>query len=496
MRDYEPMAPGAVYREYIEKAYHDLEPFVSAQTGLVHVHRDVYKGIPAQAAPTYENFLFVLLLFRRKTVDSIQQGKAVLGRLLSFQNLNHESGQYGNFPSLLTDYPECRDWHLPVLLCLVMTAIRCNFDAILGEELKDRLHASHLALIDCAQKQLKKGFLRHWESFVIAVQSSVFLQCPEEGFACLSVDETCRALFENREWLSPQLLGRLLASLTHLCPIKGFCPSDEFPKAAAFLPAFEALRLMWHPKATTYDGPAFGVFQFGCFPETTLFDFFLSVCRGIPLTPRPWPYIASLELALITPPEEVCPLPAVERPDGGRSCLFWKEGDFSIWACLDRLNNPALYGFHPIRVVAPSYTIVFHVPNGQLVECRREGNRYLGKAKLDGVEEERPSLIQMFVERHAGLGLMVEGRKATIFDSEKGVFIADGSSSFHFASLPSRATSLGHVSLGNRPGQLLTGHHEESTAYDWKVSIDYVRGEVPDEIEFFFELGAVQAPAG
>jgi hypothetical protein len=479
MNQKEEFLPGALYRQYVESAVRDIQPYVSSQTGLVHVHRDLYSGIPVQAAPTYENFLYALLLFRRKTLESMQQGKELLDHLLSFQNLDPSSDQQGNFPALLTDYPLCKDWHLPVSLCLVMMALRTSFDVQLGEELKNRLHEAHTALAACAIRNKKKSSTAGWAAFVMALQE-LLLGSPVQSESKLNdIDGAARVFSEGREWLHPESFGRVLAALTHLQ-----CKQMRLPPSLLGLG-----RKMWHPEASTYDGPALGVFQFGDVPETTLFDCIMSIYYNIPIKNRPWPYLTSLELALITPPEEVSSNPmdiqhwSVEKPYN-----MWNVRDATVSACFFVPKVSELYGFHPIRVVTPTETLVFHFPSGQLLELVQDKNQFTGKMKVNEIKEDDPTLFTVFVERREGTKILVDGEKASTFKPEKGFIISNGLSKVHIAAQSLASCCFGHVSLGNRPGQMLSKQKNETVAYDWKMSFDFVRGEVPEELSFTFDI--------
>lgn len=476
----EEILPGALHRQYIEMALRDVQPHLSRQTGLLHLHPDIYEGQPAQACPTYENLLYALLLFRRKTLDSIQRAKTILSHLLCFQNLDPVSDQFGNFPVNLTDYPVCRDWHLPVALCLAVTAIRTSFDPILGEELKERLHRCHRALATCAQNNQKKTSSAGWEAVVIALQD-ILLHTPTQDIPFLSSFETAaRAFTDGREWLNPEAFGRVLAAFSHF-QCKELCLPSSL---------LESARLMWHPEASTYDGPALGVFQFGNVPETTLFDCVISLYFNIPLKKRAWPYLASLELGLISPPEEPFPNPKLEHHIAKEQPFnMWTVGNATVSACFFAPKVSEVYGFHPVRIVLPSETVVFHFPHGQLQELSQDKNRFTGKVKVSALKEDDPCLIRAFVERNETLELLIDGQKATTFDPEKGITISNGRSNLHIASKAPGTSCFGHVSLGNRPGQLLSKQKSENVAYDWKMQFDYVRGETPKEIFFSFEIG-------
>src|SRR3990167_7288503 len=79
----------------------------SPRTGFVHMHPD---EAASDTIPIYENFCFVLALFRQKTAESVSEAKQLLERLLCFQTSN------GNFPLYIHDYPRCWDLLLPLKL--------------------------------------------------------------------------------------------------------------------------------------------------------------------------------------------------------------------------------------------------------------------------------------------------------------------------------------------------------------------------------------------
>ncbi len=477
MDDKEPVLPGSLYREYVEKALRDVQPFLSTQTGLLHLHRDLYEGLPVQAAPTYENFLYALLLFRRKTVESIQQGKRQLSRLLSFQQMDPSRDQYGSFPSILTEYPECRDWHLPISLCLVMSALRTSFESVLGDDLKARVHACHGMLTACAHNNALKSMTSGWASCVLALQEFLLHPPSKDSSPLRSFEAAARTFIEGREWLRPDAFGKVLAALSHLQ-----CKDMALPTAL-----LESARQMWHAGAGTYDGPALGSFQFGYVPAVTLFDCMMSVCWMAPMRNRPWPYLASLELALMTPPEEPChPLSTRQEKPSGRPFMKRVVGSTTLSACLFAPTTSEVFGFHPIRIVTDHCTMVLHFPNGQLLELSQDGNRFVGRVKVNGLREENPSLMHAFVERSEDTQLLVDGKKATVFTPEKGIVVANKDVNISLsAQLPG---CLGHVVLSNRPGQLLAKHKNGAIAYDWKLSMDFVRGEQPQSFEFLITV--------
>lgn len=89
----------------------------SARTGFVHEEEIV---------PLYENFCFALALFRQKTAESVNQAKALIGRLLAFESA-------GNFPLYLHDYPRCHDFYMGLRIAPILIHLLRDFSSVLGE---------------------------------------------------------------------------------------------------------------------------------------------------------------------------------------------------------------------------------------------------------------------------------------------------------------------------------------------------------------------------
>ena len=79
---------------------------ISSQTGFIHYWRDDPYLSRQDTIPSVENFIHAYALFRTKTVEHIQEGKALLEKLLAFE-------VDGNFPIYLHEFPKCADSRLP-----------------------------------------------------------------------------------------------------------------------------------------------------------------------------------------------------------------------------------------------------------------------------------------------------------------------------------------------------------------------------------------------
>ncbi len=101
----------------------------SRQTGFVHYcHEGDERG---ETIPLYENALFALALFRTHMSESVLEGRALIEKLLPFENA-------GNFPVYLHEYPLCRDSLMGLRLATVFFWILKDYCAVLGE-LKGKL---------------------------------------------------------------------------------------------------------------------------------------------------------------------------------------------------------------------------------------------------------------------------------------------------------------------------------------------------------------------
>jgi hypothetical protein len=444
----------------VDNALSTVLPYKSAETGLLHLHPEIYEGLSVQAAPTYENFLFVLLLLRKKTHEHVNEAKILLRRLFAFQNFSSNE-QNGNFPVELTEYPVCRDWLLSLRLGLVLAAIRMDFFSILGEELGAQLIRSQKALLESAKATQQQIAFSLSKKMLFDIEMALF-----DPSLPIHVEE--ELLIDSSEWMCPSTFGKILAAASYL------------PTKLSILPSF-ALQL-WHKKATTYQGPACGVYQFGKDPEVTLFDFYCSLLANIPLNDKSWPYIDALELALLHP--KMC---MIEQDFSFPTDISWsvqKASEVTIASCFFSPKHPE--GFHPIRVVTPESTFVFQFPNGSLVSLEPQGKGFVGTVlRTKEPDEDDPTLLRCFVERKKSMKILAGGEQSTTFDSYQGVTFDCHSVCCSIVLGSQEAETFGHVSLHNRSGQILARRKLDSFGYDWLISIEYLRGKFQNPYTFF-----------
>ncbi|MGR3912520.1 MAG: hypothetical protein QRY71_04340 [Candidatus Rhabdochlamydia sp.] len=127
-------------------------------TGWIH-HSFEHPEHASELIPIYENFCFVLTLFRTKVASHILEGKAHLEKLFAFQT---EEG----FPLYLHEYPHAKSTWLKEKLALIAHLLLKDFSSVLGEYLVKKL--------DELTPYLKKTFHpvtpQDWANFLIHSQ--------------------------------------------------------------------------------------------------------------------------------------------------------------------------------------------------------------------------------------------------------------------------------------------------------------------------------------
>ncbi len=132
----------------------------SRETGFVHYCYEHPES--RDTIPLFENFCFVLALFKTRMADHVLEGKALLNKLLSFQVGN-------NFPIYLHEFPLCKNPNLSKHIYPVIFWLLKDFHVVLGEDLRTALES--------LLKVLPKPFLskepsspEEWAEFLILAQ--------------------------------------------------------------------------------------------------------------------------------------------------------------------------------------------------------------------------------------------------------------------------------------------------------------------------------------
>lgn len=425
-----------LYRKIVERALSELAGYRHEETGLVFVGPECFEGKQGRCAPIYENFLFALLLLRRKCVESTVAAKTLLDRLLHFQDKDPQSSQFGNFPLSVEEYPDCRDWLTSIRIGSVVYLINRFFGHLLGESLFEKLTVCHERLLVASDRTKSKISLSAYARALLAMQRE-----DEDRTAALT------HFLASPEALSPSHLGRIMA-MAMACN----CEHEVVSFA----------NRQWHSLSGGYAGPACKVFQCGGAPEVTLFDIEMTLVHKKPLSSRPWVYTTCLDAAYTSPKE-------MEVEDVSTEVM--------VSPCFHVPKCP--HGYHPVRVVMESGTLCVHTPGGQLVDFMATSEGFQGTVtrRSDAVD---PTLLKAYIERGAHTSVTVDGERATVFRPTTGVTVECGKKSI--AIILPLASTIGHIGFGNRSGQLYAKRPMET--YDWSIEIEHISGSIPSTFTF------------
>ena len=119
---------------------------VSPRTGFVH-HFSGDESY-SDTIPIYENFCFVLALYRQKTIDSAMEGKELLEKLLAFQTSD------GSFPVYLHEFPQSRNWMQGLKIAPLLIQLQRKFSSVLPSDLKKKLSLSVESILDFSKDKV------------------------------------------------------------------------------------------------------------------------------------------------------------------------------------------------------------------------------------------------------------------------------------------------------------------------------------------------------
>lgn len=139
----ETLMQTAQRRKPIDLNLSAAKELLSPQTGYIHYNYDTREK--GDTIPLFENFCYVLALFRSRLADPIQDGKVLLEKLLAFE-------VDGNFPVYLHEYPLCKDRDFSLEILPVFHWLVKDFRAVLTEPLALRLDTAIGRILSHAYK--------------------------------------------------------------------------------------------------------------------------------------------------------------------------------------------------------------------------------------------------------------------------------------------------------------------------------------------------------
>ncbi len=465
-----------VIRKFNEMALTAGRNRVSEQTGFVHHHYHI-DGV-AQSIPVLENVIFAYTLLKNKSVETIQEAKELLEKILHFQCLE-EGLSEGNFPIYLHEYPQCKDRLLSINLLPVFFLVIKQFNTVLGTDLNKKLQKNVEALILHSLQSYNEKPLSYTHQLKLSSSLFAFGNFFDDAALIKRANSLMTELEKDTpgsEWFSPSDLGDILLSLQ----LNG----ASLPESG-WGNLWDHLCNTYDPSVGTYAGPCLQQYYWKQQPQLTLYDYFMS-CSSESFSDRlSHDSIVQLHASLIQPHNNIFPkrnLPI--NLDGnieGKNWSLYRDQSFSV-STLDHTGNKldSLWkGILPMQL--------FIVEEGLPVSLVAQGGNYdkltssidAQNIQLDyelfpeiDIEhkEEKKEVILSFT-RQKDMSFLVNGSKSNTFKlgDEVTMHYKEHIVTTSFDLIQGEGRFIGHIMPGNRASQLALKNGNRFNAYDWQL---------------------------
>lgn len=481
-------------RQLTEIAISAGRNFQSPQTGFIHHYYRQTDENDRHTIPLLENFLFALALLRSRDAENIAEARALITKLLHFQN-RYEGKSYGSFPTYLHEYPESKNYlsninYLPVFYWMLK-----QFSVALGSELKQELTKAVKPLLAYNEKiSLEKEQPFPWR-MKYAASCKAFGEILEDNTFKIKGMELLEALKNETQtsefgsWLAPSNIADTLVALQLAYTNIENSPWRHF---------WEYCSATWSNKAYCYSGPKVKDAQWNEEPIASLYDLFLGYLSGN------YPYRAftshpdQLHAALIQPIVEM--MPSVAYP-------FTKEGKVSDYQWIIQqsekytlsaiqkvaLDPSADKGVHALFIAwgnaTRTHSFVCQGGNSSFIDFKLVSGGidlfFTLSEQVQVEDKEKSREILFFIDKHEDLENTVNSKTATSFQLNDKIAIK--SLDFHidltFMLEAGEGRFLGHIMPGNRPSQINIKGENRFKAYDWEIALRTVRRKVPCRIK-------------
>lgn len=422
---------------------------LSQQTGYIHHCYHAVEDETHYPIPLIENALFGLALLRSKTMDNMNEGKAILERLIPFQISD------GNFPIYLHDYPVAKDRFLGVHLLPIFYWILKQFGSILGSELKQKLERSNQLLLDYCLKTQKEINPPPHIAIKIAAVAKAYGR--PEG------DELLKIVKKPDAWWSPVYLGEYLSALQIVYPSLKNSPWNDF---------WGHLEQTWHRPSGAFVGPAHKESQYGYEPQSTLYDLYMGALSeqfsSRALLDQP----AHLYGALIQPTED--------RIRGNEHKYAFSYVSFDE----PPLPNVAKL-YHPLKIVWGNlkrcHSFVMQGGNFAQLQSSHQDNVLeflMDLGPMVNIEDRESSReVSFYFDVADGTHISVDGEASNTFKLGQVIRIAYGGVDLkiQFDLIEGEGHFFGHLMRGNRLSQIATKGNHRFKAYDWTLFLRTLR---------------------
>lgn len=469
-----------------ERALSVGRAFQSHQTGFIHYFHSMQVPVVHQAIPLYENYLFALALLRSRLVENVTEAKELLARLISFQ-CPETGAEVGNYPFYLHEYPVGQEAESSVRLLAPLYWIIKQFGHILGQELKKKAEKS----LQCLMEYVSKAHSSKPFPYSCAVRLAAAKQACGELLGQAEWEEKGEEEWKNLaqpcdSWYSTVYLADIFIAFQMV--------EKQDPAWKDF---WEFINCTWHRQVNCYIGPCIREWQSKEEPQPNLYDLFLGFFFGY-FPPRlEAKGIYQLQAALIQP---ILPI--------FTSSPFLHSYEYSglykgqKWL-LQASEENAYTILEKERVVSPlgekTYT-PFRFVIGERVHPHTlvcQGGKYSQASfkrnesdqsielyfDLEAPFEAEERNICFFWDDHPDWKVLVDGEKAITFKLGQMISLQIKNKQqvrFLFELIEGEGQFLGHLTKGNRPGQIkLLEEEKHFQAYDRLLFIRSIRRKTP-----------------
>ena len=383
------------------------------QTGLIHYCYQSNDGVTHDTIPTIENGCFALALFRSRLADNVLEGKAIIEKLLSFE-------QEGHFPVYLHEYPDITDTLQGLRLLPILFWLLADFSHVIEKSLVAKMHRSVDQIISSA----KKIDLPKWAEARLDALNGKIGSMPE------SVHEWGEALINMQ-----------------IAEKQGACIDS----------VIEAVFTHWHGVLHIYTGPALRRHHEGGEPELTLSDLFLSAWQKE--FPKRAERLRPIHLrgAIIRPLKETPQLSEKADP----FVRFDSEEESTLFIAWQGSEK--------------THTFVFCKKNMTVTGEESEFIAHFPEEISD--KEDKLIEMNFFVDYHKDHEIFIEGEKATTFQMGQEVEIRCKEGSIKLTITGENGRFFGQIMRGNRPSQHIPKSEKLFSALDWRIGVRTISRE-------------------
>ena len=403
-----------VNQDFIESALKGADLIKSPHTGFLHhCYESTSRDTSSRdTVPLYENYCYVLALFRSHQVNNFKAGRELLSRLLHFFTENGPT-------TYLHDYPQVKSRSGFVHFLPIFYWIRREFHAMLGEALEARFeNAFQILLTLCNQ---------HYPELPQRTRVKI------DGF--YGRNEGFDFIPESSEQWANYLIALQMGI-------------EENPELADYLPRLAAV---YEPTLARYTGLSLHEKQKGFAPAKNFFHLAMNFFAGGSSQDFPPPLL--VHYALLRESEPLHNLLAAIPPTN-----FW----------VDRAPS------HPIRCFFGSYSLVCEDFKGSvsLTQSENRTNYLLTLPQEELPWDEDTSEINLYTELPAIAKITINGKRASVFKLGDHVALecVDGRTITLIFTLNSgEGRFMGHLAQGNRHSQNHKCPDDPFKAHDWKI---------------------------